>query len=329
MVTEEVTNCVVSCSEAVCLTGWVHEGSVTILWLFILIALWVLTQPFLLNLLTLIPYQATLFVQCLVNSLIRFPATPFVHYLINSLIPGPATPFVLCLVNSLIPCLAALFCLLLILWFLAQPLHFPFVFLTLWFLAQPLLFPFVFLTLWLLAQPLHLPFVFLTLWCLAQPLHFPFVFLTLWFLVQRLHLPFVFLTLWFLAQPLHLPFVFLTLCFLIQALSPSVAECLRAVFAAFMWHEGIVHDAMACASFLKFHPDLTKAMSQFVKGKKQERVRQRHATDSSKDKRDSRERRSLGQGNLNETRVRFNLEPQVGFLAVELQSMWGFFFWFF
>ncbi|XP_076446720.1 E3 ubiquitin-protein ligase MYCBP2-like isoform X7 [Babylonia areolata] len=98
-----------------------------------------------------------------------------------------------------------------------------------------------------------------------------------------------------------------------QALSPSVAECLRAVFAAFMWHEGIVHDAMACASFLKFHPDLTKAMSQFVKGKAKtpERVRQRHATDSSKDKRDSRERRSLGQGNLNETRVRFNLEPQV------------------
>ena len=140
--------------------------------------------------------------------------------------------------------------------------------------------------------------------------------------MQPLHLPFVFLTLWFLAQPVHLPFVFLTLCFLVQALSPSVAECLRAVFAAFMWHEGIVHDAMACASFLKFHPDLTKAMSQFVKGKKQERVRQRHATDSSKDKRDSRERRSLGQGNLNETRVRFNLEPQVGFLAVELKSMW-------
>ena len=104
-----LVNCVASCSEAVCLTGWVHEGSVTILWLLILIALWVLTQPLLLNLLTLIPYQATLFVQCLVNSLIRFPATPFVHYLINSLIPGPATPFVLCLVNSLIPCLAALF----------------------------------------------------------------------------------------------------------------------------------------------------------------------------------------------------------------------------
>ena len=43
-----------------------------------------------------------------------------------------------------------------------------------------------------------------------------------------------------------------------EAISPSVAQCLRAVFAAFMWHEGIVHDAMACASFLKFHPNLPK-----------------------------------------------------------------------
>ncbi|KAL7297667.1 hypothetical protein TKK_0009333 [Trichogramma kaykai] len=43
-----------------------------------------------------------------------------------------------------------------------------------------------------------------------------------------------------------------------EAISPSVAECLRAVFAAFLWHEGIVHDAMACASFLKFHPSLSK-----------------------------------------------------------------------
>ena len=41
-------------------------------------------------------------------------------------------------------------------------------------------------------------------------------------------------------------------------MSTSVAQCLRAVFAAFMWHEGIVHDAMACASFLKFHPNLPK-----------------------------------------------------------------------
>uniref|UniRef100_H3A1N3 RCR-type E3 ubiquitin transferase n=1 Tax=Latimeria chalumnae TaxID=7897 RepID=H3A1N3_LATCH len=43
-----------------------------------------------------------------------------------------------------------------------------------------------------------------------------------------------------------------------QAMSPSVAECARAVFAAFLWHEGIVHDAMACSSFLKFNPELSK-----------------------------------------------------------------------
>nr|AOV18880.1 myc binding protein 2 [Lymnaea stagnalis] len=93
-----------------------------------------------------------------------------------------------------------------------------------------------------------------------------------------------------------------------EALSPAAAECLRAVFAAFMWHEGIVHDAMACASFLKFHPDLTKEMSKFIKEKKHqssaEPKRQRHATESSKDKPSKRKE------NINESRVRFNLEPQ-------------------
>ncbi|XP_032812561.2 E3 ubiquitin-protein ligase MYCBP2 isoform X3 [Petromyzon marinus] len=43
-----------------------------------------------------------------------------------------------------------------------------------------------------------------------------------------------------------------------EAMSPSVAECARTVFAAFLWHEGIVHDAMACASYLKFNPALAK-----------------------------------------------------------------------
>ena len=43
-----------------------------------------------------------------------------------------------------------------------------------------------------------------------------------------------------------------------EAISPSIAESLRAIFAAFLWHEGVVHDAMACASFLKFHPSLPK-----------------------------------------------------------------------
>lgn len=43
-----------------------------------------------------------------------------------------------------------------------------------------------------------------------------------------------------------------------RAMPPSLAESVRAVFAAFLWHEGVVHDAMACASFLKFHPNLPK-----------------------------------------------------------------------
>jgi len=43
-----------------------------------------------------------------------------------------------------------------------------------------------------------------------------------------------------------------------EAISPSVAESIRSVFAAFVWHEGVVHDAMAIASYLKFHPALTK-----------------------------------------------------------------------
>ncbi|XP_050301011.1 E3 ubiquitin-protein ligase MYCBP2 isoform X2 [Anthonomus grandis grandis] len=79
-----------------------------------------------------------------------------------------------------------------------------------------------------------------------------------------------------------------------QAMSPSVAEALRAVFAAFLWHEGIVHDAMACASFLKFHPTLPKQGAQVVTRHadtpldkrrreltKEERARQRHSVEVS------------------------------------------------
>ncbi|CAH1132864.1 unnamed protein product [Ceutorhynchus assimilis] len=79
-----------------------------------------------------------------------------------------------------------------------------------------------------------------------------------------------------------------------QAMSPSVAESLRAVFAAFLWHEGIVHDAMACASFLKFHPTLPKQGAQVVTRHsdtpldkrrkeltKEERARQRHSVEVS------------------------------------------------
>ena len=78
-----------------------------------------------------------------------------------------------------------------------------------------------------------------------------------------------------------------------EAMSPSVAECMRAIFAAFLWHEGIVHDAMACASFLKFHPDLTKLAAFQVrpdirerskpeaKLTKEQKARQRHSVEVS------------------------------------------------
>ncbi|GBP93144.1 hypothetical protein EVAR_69406_1 [Eumeta japonica] len=49
-----------------------------------------------------------------------------------------------------------------------------------------------------------------------------------------------------------------------QAVSPGQAECIRAIFAALLWHEGIVHDAIACAAFLKFHPQLPKQGARVV-----------------------------------------------------------------
>ncbi|VIO97478.1 B-box zinc finger family protein [Brugia malayi] len=43
---------------------------------------------------------------------------------------------------------------------------------------------------------------------------------------------------------------------LMQALKPSIADCCRTVFAAFLWHERLVKDAMVCSTYLKFHPEL-------------------------------------------------------------------------
>ena len=45
-----------------------------------------------------------------------------------------------------------------------------------------------------------------------------------------------------------------------KALSPALAECQRAVYAAFLWQEGLVPDAIVSASYLKFHPELSKEM---------------------------------------------------------------------
>lgn len=70
-----------------------------------------------------------------------------------------------------------------------------------------------------------------------------------------------------------------------QALSPSIAETVRAIFAAFLWHEGLVHDAIACASFLKFHPTIPKtniyswdrSISESLT--KEEKIQQRHSVE--------------------------------------------------
>lgn len=43
-----------------------------------------------------------------------------------------------------------------------------------------------------------------------------------------------------------------------RALPSGLAESFRAVFAAFLWHEGLVYDAMSCSSYLKFNPSLPK-----------------------------------------------------------------------
>ena len=60
-----------------------------------------------------------------------------------------------------------------------------------------------------------------------------------------------------------------------QALSPAAAECQRAIFAAFLWQEGLVHDSMASASYLKFHPELTKEMRRDLLAKKAKKEQQK------------------------------------------------------
>ena len=70
-----------------------------------------------------------------------------------------------------------------------------------------------------------------------------------------------------------------------QAIATSVAECARCVFAAFLWHEGLVHDAMACASFLKFNPTLTKQTAQPPDdelSRREAKLKNRHSMDLSK-----------------------------------------------
>ncbi|OTF69308.1 E3 ubiquitin-protein ligase-like protein, partial [Euroglyphus maynei] len=43
-----------------------------------------------------------------------------------------------------------------------------------------------------------------------------------------------------------------------MAISNRSAQCIRAVFAAFIWHEGILNDFLTAASYLKFNANITK-----------------------------------------------------------------------
>uniref|UniRef100_A0A915IBF2 RCR-type E3 ubiquitin transferase n=1 Tax=Romanomermis culicivorax TaxID=13658 RepID=A0A915IBF2_ROMCU len=42
------------------------------------------------------------------------------------------------------------------------------------------------------------------------------------------------------------------------AMETTIADCIRSVFAAILWNEQLIYDAMACAAFLKFHPELQR-----------------------------------------------------------------------
>ena len=57
-----------------------------------------------------------------------------------------------------------------------------------------------------------------------------------------------------------------------NAMSNSMAESIRAVFAAFVWHEGILHDCIAAASFLKFNSSDRLSKDVLLSGHKLERI---------------------------------------------------------
>jgi hypothetical protein len=45
----------------------------------------------------------------------------------------------------------------------------------------------------------------------------------------------------------------------VVATLPSVADACRAAFAAFVWHERLLKDVMACAAYLRYHPELSQS----------------------------------------------------------------------
>ena len=92
---------------------------------------------------------------------------------------------------------------------------------------------------------------------------------------------------------------------IIQALSPAVAECQRAVYAAFLWHQGLVHDAMASSFHLKLHPSLSKEMINQGSNKGSEESAVSERKDSSEKKGD------VGEGKKEDVVAEEKKEPTV------------------
>ncbi|XP_071483043.1 E3 ubiquitin-protein ligase MYCBP2-like [Diadema antillarum] len=109
------------------------------------------------------------------------------------------------------------------------------------------------------------------------------------------------------------------------AVATSVAECVRCVFAAFLWHEGLVHDAMACASFLKFNPGLTKQSTvspqeqMSTQNKRDLKLKNRHSMDLSQSMKEgaffntsefSIQEHPLNQNEMSSSRIREKLNEE-------------------
>ena len=80
-----------------------------------------------------------------------------------------------------------------------------------------------------------------------------------------------------------------------QALSPAMAECQRAVYAAFLWQEGLVHDAIASATYLKFHPELSKEHSQDLMEKKKKEIERAKEAESAAAKEEGEKKEKEGE----------------------------------
>lgn len=94
-----------------------------------------------------------------------------------------------------------------------------------------------------------------------------------------------------------------------QALSPAVAECQRAIFAAFLWQENLVHDAMAAALHLKVHPNITKE-TRLDMTKKDQKEPKKEGGESPED-----EREDAGTGEGDEEHPAQNLPPTINHLV--------------